>query len=1497
LELGQVMAFTTEQAMLLVEDNDHSVEEESPPQQFTTDQVLAMADDAPSPESDDGFFTKSYRSFVSGLNSAEAMAARVPALAYSAAAAPQNIVARVTGWNVGTQAPAWLLDNPITKHFEDGAKAYDYVGTKYAGKTLTSLLGEKDWDGAADLIVQSAIQSAPTTLAMIGANIAGVSVPAVAAAGGALQGAQTYKEARDKNLGELEAVTASVLNGSAEAVLERASFGLMGWAEGIFKDFGKRTGMAVIKNGLKAGFGSVFGEGGTESITQMTQDLTNKVYGVEDIPWNQFIPRAIQAGAIGAVSGAAMTLPVSAYKGLRSADPAQVDDARSQKIVADMDAYVAQKQAPVPSAPEDSTGVRISQTPGADTIINNTPVLVPGRIAINTSSVENPIAPASVSPEVPFSLKPDVAALQEGRKVEAVQEEAPPAAEIIDGPQMEELTRNTISEFRMGEEDAKGLDMENLIVEGKPRKEIYDRAKYLRDRDMVQYEAKQREAADALEKIGRFYLDPKSGITEETKAIPKQFLRGKYLEKGGARSSTFDEVAERIKNDPQINQGRLDPESSTSDVIKFLSEFSEGKKPRINEYLPDAKRQVVEEMQGEMFTRVQPGIKAEIRKNTGQVRPSETPTITERQALAGSLLAQARAASMAEKSTKTELRKIKSTILDVISNLPVAERGRFGPMLVSAENARDVSKATVRVYNHLNETIRRAMAKEISTIANRAINSDAIDVQYRERIKGVIDGIQFKSKRADTLESLNKTQQFIDKEKAAGRNPVLPQRLMEELKVLQRKSIEELNMREMANMLGKIELLENLGRQRVINRKIAYEQEKGKILAELVAGTSALQTKDLFEAKPGESLSSSEKLKNYVTKAQNAALRLDMILSPTHIPFDVLDGIAGYQGVNSRLIYQTLNTKFGNYLETTHEWQAPVQELADKLKLSEKNFERIAIHAYRAQEDGINYLENEGLSKDEIESIVLTKDELQLYDKMREYIEKPYQQALNQLRDLYNKNMGKIENYFPVQVDFDKASDVEISQRIGDMLDEGSFRRRTKTVEQGSTKERVGTKKRIKFDAMEVFTKHMDDMAYFVEMQRDIKILAEIVASPKYRAAAGDAGSKWVMKFMDLMARKGGGDGYRKVPALDVLRKNFGASMLGFKLSSIMIQPTALFDGAAQVGGGYVSQGMQRVIVDQRWREFLKGVPELKARGADDAAYLDLAENKLLRGYQNAGFSALKKADILTASAVVAGAYQKSLDQRGIEMDFSVVDKQAMEDATAVLRRTQSSPFFKDSPQALSGEFSGNKSLDKAIFQFKSFMLSRWGQIRHDMWRAGFKEGNNQRGSEIAFWLAMSTVAETGLRLGSKAIVAGAIGLAIGGADDALDAMAEEWDKEKERWSSLTNVLLEPLSNIPFVGDLISIGRYDGIPIPTLRPFVDFPAGVKQAVGGEDASSRMRGAAKAIGSVAASFGVPGTYQIEQLIRKALQSKSSKAAASNKLSLGGRGSLGNKLSLE
>lgn len=806
--------------------------------------------------------------------------------------------------------------------------------------------------------------------------------------------------------------------------------------------------------------------------------------------------------------------------------------------------------------------------------------------------------------------------------------------------------------------------------------------------------------------------------------------------------------------------------------------------------------------------------------------------------------------------------------------VPMVQRGKFLSMVTQAQTKRQVVKAFTRIEQAATTARKRELAAQVFRAARQVSENPSVAVEFRQQIQALAAGLRSATPRPATLRRLEQTRAFLARQRQAGKDVELPKAIIEKLKVLQQAEASSLSVDDLERLSEELTQLEQLGRTKQIAREAIYQAEKDRHLTTLISGTTPLERHAVMTREPGgPPLTRQQQAQNLGAVIRNQMQAVDLAITPQDVIFDLLDGGKGtYDGANFRTFKSPLDADYSQYLDLKDAWVLPLQRLSVQLQLTERNFERIALHAYRVQPKGMDYLRNSGLSDAQVAAIQLTPAEQQWYGAARQMIEEPYPQTVEYLRVNANRALQKVPNYWPVQTDFNKLSDVEVAERLADAYE--GFRRQ-KNVEQGFTMRRVGGRQPIRLNALLTFEKHMDDVAYLLSAGRDIKLLTEVARNPRYLEAAGELGQQLVLNWLDVMARKGGIAQAKRIPALDVLRKNFGASRLGFKLSSILIQPTALFDGAARLGPG-VFTSFNDVIVSKPVRQFLKDAfPELRHRGADDPAYLELSDHPVLEKYQRAGFWALQQADAYTASAIVWEAYKQAAIQAGVEVSTRQIAhvEAAIEAAQLALRRTQASPFFKDLPLALSrGALTGNVSLDKAILQFKSFMLNRWSLIRHDAFRAGVLSGNPRQGAQVLFWLTVATIAETGVRYGSKVATA----LLVGGTAAAL----AKSDEEIDGWTD--TMIQEFLGNVPFLGDLVSIAVYGGTPIPALGAIQDIAKGTASVVRGKRPTTKLRGAVKALEGLGGITGIPGISQGGQIIRQAIPSTRKKKRRSFRL---------------
>lgn len=819
------------------------------------------------------------------------------------------------------------------------------------------------------------------------------------------------------------------------------------------------------------------------------------------------------------------------------------------------------------------------------------------------------------------------------------------------------------------------------------------------------------------------------------------------------------------------------------------------------------------------------------------------------------------------RTTQGDVQGVKDAIVSYVkANLKPKDRGRFLNAVARARTQRDLTKTFLRADNVAEQQLRFALRGDILQRLKRISKSDQIAVDYKDRIAKLFEGIDLKKRTAKTRRRLDATKKFLANEAEKGRDVELPQRVIKALETLQKRPFEEVTSSQLQGALAELELLEHLGRTKISSQRGRELLQQQRIIEEIGAqGAKPLKENDLIRPEVGERLTFTQKMSNIMHGEMNRASRLDKALLPVDVIMDMLDGARGtYDGIHSRFFKGVVDTKYGRWRTRSTQISETAVEKANKLGLEKPNFERIGVVAAREQDGGTEKLLKtlfpnaktpteiaEATKK--IEAVSLSKEEQEMLDHMRSVFDEIFPEVADTARRVFNQKVEKVNNYFSFMTDWKAADQLEVQMRFGSDAPDLSVRR--KSFRPGLIEERTGGEQAIKIDAMEVFQKHIDNATYMVEMSEHTKVLRNLVESPEYVEAVGEHGALLVREWVQALAEKGGITGSQQIRSIDWLRKNIGIGVLGLKLSTVAIQPTAIFDGMGFVGAEWVSKGVGDFASSKEWRDFVLSMPEIKDRLGGEFALRELTDDSLFQSIQRKGFIPLQFADQITAGMTAAGAYQRKMAELGKAVDFSSFDDEALAYAQLAVRRTQSSGAFKDIPLAVSRGvgLTGNRSVNRALLQFQNFLLTRWSRIRYDALQVGITERDPAKAIGPLAFIALATLAASGARIGANSAVDFVTG------EEEEDTIAEQFKQ---------NMVFEATGNVPFLGNIMGMALYDSAGFPVM----DVPRGVIQ--GGsrifqsESPEAKVRGFAEFAGSVGAILGVPGSIQAQQLVRGA-----------------------------
>lgn len=584
-------------------------------------------------------------------------------------------------------------------------------------------------------------------------------------------------------------------------------------------------------------------------------------------------------------------------------------------------------------------------------------------------------------------------------------------------------------------------------------------------------------------------------------------------------------------------------------------------------------------------------------------------------------------------------------------------------------------------------------------------------------------------------------------------------------------------------------------------------------------------------------------------------------LQPMDVVFDLMDTAASFTGVNFKTFKETMNIANRKRAVHRENIEHPVLSFHEKAKLHEENYKKILVVATLKQDEAagnkngreklLRSLTEEDLIKIETEG--LNKNEQKMLDLMQAEFEKLINPITKTMKEVYGRDFSAIKVYFPMLTDFDAMDDFEIQNMFAN--DAAQFEDPS-IISPSFLHQRKGGAIPIKTNALNVFLNYVDSATYLIHMAKPTNDLMAIAAHPGYKEAVGEFGQKAVLDWLALIIRKGGA-GKTRISVLDTIRKNASVALLGYKLSTILIQPTALLDGAAIIGG-YAFKGLHHITLDPdaaAWKKFIKdNFVELRIRTADDPAYAafldDILDESIFGKLKKHAFTGVRALDGITATAIAAGAYEKIVTEKGGKVDFANPDQEAIIEAELVVSRSQASGQSIDLPAAVSqGGLTGNVSIDKAITQFQVFLFGRASMFTQTIGKNGFRDTPELR--NITTFVILALIAEVFIRRGAEEIVT-----KFDGDDDDL-----------RNNSFLKRLVFEGISGVPIVGQSVNAIRYDSYPIPVISLAERAIVNAGHAIVTEDDKEKKLLVAKAILELTGLIGgTPGASQIEQIVR-------------------------------
>jgi hypothetical protein len=666
-------------------------------------------------------------------------------------------------------------------------------------------------------------------------------------------------------------------------------------------------------------------------------------------------------------------------------------------------------------------------------------------------------------------------------------------------------------------------------------------------------------------------------------------------------------------------------------------------------------------------------------------------------------------------------------------------------------------------------------------------------------------------------------------------------------------------------------------------REAAVKDAANQIVIDQMAGKTVKW--DGSPVRPGsmtEAQTMPQGLRKRMMRMADQVRKIGRGIAPVEVVADWMSGNANYDGLLARLFLQPLDLARKVERYSADKAKSTFRALADKHKLGDHDMVAIAIHLGVRQgesvEAGVRAHMKERFKYDDerIEAeIEKFRNVADLTEGQRAYVEavdaylgsEEHKQSLQAAHRAYDNTEIKFrDGYFPAQRTMENEPDLPESIRIdleGAMAQtSGTTPRGQKTPTHHYVDERVEFSDRpLKFlNAYDSLMDYIDRSEAFKATAGHLRQMRDIVVLPEFKAAYGDMGQRYWSDWIDLLAKHGKAG--QSVRWIDTMVRNVAVGRLLWRAITAIRQLGAIVPAIGRTGFVPIATAAKELATNPAARKFLEEhADQVKFRGYREPVRQWAHEGGIsATGFREKaaeiGALPMEFLDRLSASASWLGAYFKALDKAGIAWQSGGAipyNEKAWLRANTEMRRSQSSTFYEHMPMATTrGWLTGNRSLERAFFQFQNYMLAQYQTIRHDVFREVGKNANYQQASRFAFFTALAFAIEAALVTGWYHL------LPLGQGDD------EEFGEKYAQ-----NLLQQSAGNIPFVSNLTGPLFYNSPFVAVEGSVFDIIEGGIRVVRGDEWQTKARGALRAARGAGSLAGIPGAGEATDWMRRAI----------------------------
>ena len=810
-----------------------------------------------------------------------------------------------------------------------------------------------------------------------------------------------------------------------------------------------------------------------------------------------------------------------------------------------------------------------------------------------------------------------------------------------------------------------------------------------------------------LAQYRRWILD---NATDE--AMMKSRIKGKNLDNeifSGARDLTNDELLslykERYEREQEIlaiarekTPTEID-QANKKTAERLVKSETTGKKPTIRQAINVAQGKVKPEVISMKETTLKKKIR-DIARGVKMGRSDMRATMIQ-----------------AFRSKLGELNDMRKAIINYAEDLNLNDRGRLLPMVANAKTQLDLTKAMLRIDAALSRADKIEQLQEVrktASLVNKAVKSGrGIAVDYQKRLIEILKDYDLKTPTTKTLNRLKSLKEYVDEHPG-----FVPDYVVKKLDRLSKKNPSQMTADEIRDLNETLNHMISLGHLKLSLKNKYDERVRLLNLTKLLEHTNSIDPKG------------DPKDKSFSSKLAKARMMLNVIHS--FRVADKIDGTQYYKGKNVAL-QRLMSSKVNNAELSAN---VILEEVLGQIRAIKNNWndkEQAVMEFYLLVEMGAHTQANElATAQGWTEMPAITEEMRTAMDLMRGTFKKSQGMTAAIYEEVENKPFEYVDNYFPLKYE----------RRVGELpeITIGQTFVRSKKTEQGFTMKRMPNVKRTpRTDVFSQFEEAVREHQYYINVQPAIMEINSLVGSEEYRKKAGQIASQWWADYLSAMANRGQLPGIRSNAWLARKRISLSRAILGYKLSSSLLQPFAIFDALAyfqfrfgQLAAGELAGHFAATWINPRYaKRVIKKSPSLTLRKGTSG---ELAIEEMKRGttigrrspgkiYNDLSLKPLQYFDLKTAAAVDQAAY-KILRRQGLS------EAEARAEADMVMNMVSGSSEIADRPMALmSGETM------RTIFTFQTFMMNRWGLISHDFIRSGLVKGSFSKKSKSSLWI------------------------------------------------------------------------------------------------------------------------------------------------------------------